>query len=235
MNILVNGASVSRGPGSWPYVIQKHLNAELVNLSQSGSGNTYIHETTISELAQRRYDLALIQWTPFLRFDFKVRDIKQFSNTIYNSLHQSAQNDWPEKIVEPIDDQDYVEKDWAFGCGVSANRDRDPALNDAFGGFYRYCGPSEQMYHAVMKLISLQSFLKVHNIPYLFLFARQFRIAERYNHLRKLIDYNHMYTDYAVLDIAEKNQQWDDDKIHPSAEAYKEFAELILPKVKQLI
>ena len=62
MKILVNGGSISRGPGSWPYCIESELNAKLVNLSQSGSGNTYIHETTIAELAQRNYDLVLIQW-----------------------------------------------------------------------------------------------------------------------------------------------------------------------------
>ena len=235
MNILVNGGSVSRGPGSWPYVIQQHLNAELVNLSQSGSGNTYIHETTISELAQRSYDLVLIQWTPFIRFDFKVHNIEKFSNTIFTSLHQAAQNDWPEKIVEPINDQDYVEKDWIFGCGVSVNSDKDFALNDAFSGFYRHCGPYEQMYHAIIKLISLQSFLKVNNIPYLFVFGRPLRIAKRYNNLQKLIDYNHMYTDNYILDIAEKNQQWGNDKIHPSAVAYTQFAELILPKIRQLL
>ena len=50
MNILVNGGSLSRGPTSWPYVIQKHFNSNLVNLAQAGNGNTYTHETTISEL-----------------------------------------------------------------------------------------------------------------------------------------------------------------------------------------
>jgi hypothetical protein len=235
MKILVNGGSISRGPGSWPYCIQKSLNADLVNLSQSGSGNTYIHESTISELAKRNYDLAIIQWTPFIRFDFKVRDIKKFDGTIFTSEHQHQQNDWPEKIVEPVNDQDFVERDWIFGCGVAVNYDQHPALNDAFGGFYRHSGPSEHMYHATMKLISLQSFLTVKKIPYLFVFGRQFKILDRYSHLRDLIDWDHMYTDHTILDLVEQRNSLDPDGLHPSAAVYQEFADLILPRVKQLI
>lgn len=235
MKILVNGGSISRGPGSWPYCIQNSLGADLVNLSQAGSGNTYIHETTISEIAQRNYDLAIIQWTPFIRFDFKVRDITKFKGTIFNSEHQRKQNDWPEKIVEPFNDQDYVERDWIFGCGVAVNYDKDPVLNDAFGGFYRHSGPSEHMYHATMKLISLQSFLQVKKIPYLFVFGRQFKILERYSHLRKLVDWDQCYTDHTILDLVEQRNSRDPDGLHPSAEVYQEFADLILPRVKQLL
>lgn len=235
MKILVNGGSLSRGPGSWPYWVQQSLDADLVNLSQSGAGNTYIHETTIAEIAQRQYDLVLIQWTPFIRFDFKVKNINKFSGTIFTSEHQRRQNDWPEKIVEPIDDQDYVEQDWIFGCGVSVNADLDPALNDAFGGFYRHSGPSEHMYHASMKLISLQSFLQVQQIPYLFVFGRPFKILDRYQHLRQLIDWKHAYTDHYILDLAKDKNSWDSDGLHPSSLVYKEFADLIVPKIKKIL
>lgn len=235
MNILVNGGSLSRGPGSWPYHIARELDANLVNLSQSGSGNTYVHETTIAELAQRSYDLVIIQWTPFIRFDHKVRDVSKFSGTIFTSEHQYQQNDWPEKIVFPINDQDYVEKDWIFGCGVAVNYDQDPVLNEAFGGFYKHTSASEHMYHATMKLISLQSFLQVKQIPYLFVFGRPFKVLNRYSHLRDLIDWDHAVTDHYILDLAEKQNSWDSDGLHPSCEVYSKFAELILPRVKQLL
>lgn len=235
MNILVNGSSPSRGPGSWPYRIQQYLNADLVNLSLSGSGNSYVHESTIAELSQRTYDLVIIQWTPFIRFDFKVKNIDNFSNTIYTSQHQAAQNDWPEKIVKPVDDQDYVEKDWIFGCGVSFNKDPDPTLNDAFDGFYKYAGPREQVYHSTMKLISLQSFLQVKKIPYLFVFARPYRIPKHLAYLRDIIEWKNVYTDYAILDLMEERQSRDPDGIHPSKEVYKEFAQLILPRINQIL
>lgn len=236
MNILINGGSLSRGPGSWPYWIRQYLEqSNVVNLSQSGAGNTYIHETTISEIAQRSYDLVIVQWTPFVRFDFKVKDISKFDNTIFTSKHQVKQNDWPEKIVFPVNDQDYVETDWIFGCGVAVNYDQDSQLNDAFGGFYRHTGPSEQMYHAIMKLISLQSFLKVQQIPYLFVFGRPFKVLNRYQHLRSLVDWEYMYTDNYILDLAERKNSFDPDGMHPSTEVYQEFADLILPRVRQLL
>ena len=128
-----------------------------------------------------------------------------------------------------------MEKDWIFGCGVAVNYDADPVLNEAFRGFYTHAGPSEHMYHATMKLISLQSFLQVKQIPYLFVFSRQFKILDRYSHLRSLIDWSHMYTDQTILDLMEQRNSRDPDGMHPSTEVYQEFADLILPRVKQLL
>ena len=99
MNILVTGGSLSRGPDSWSYHIEKEFASQIVNLSQSGCGNTYTHETTIAELTKRSYDLAIIQWTPFIRIDYKVKDINLFKDSIYTSAYQSQQNDWTEKII----------------------------------------------------------------------------------------------------------------------------------------
>jgi hypothetical protein len=113
--------------------------------------------------------------------------------------------------------------------------DQDPVLNDAFGGFYRHSGPSEHMYHATMKLISLQSFLQVKKIPYLFVFGRQFKILERYSHLRKLVDWDQCYTDHTILDLMEQRDSRDPDGLHPSADVYIEFANLILPRIQQLV
>jgi hypothetical protein len=236
MKILVNGGSLSRGPGSWPYVLQKRFDSDLVNLAQAGSGNTYIHETTISELAQRQYDLVIIQWVPFIRLDFKVQNIEQFKNTTYTSKYQSVQNDWPGKIIYPVNDQDYVEKDWVFGCGYAVNKDKDPAIVKAFEDYYYYIGPSEQLYHSLIKMISLQSYLKVNNIPYLFCFGRKFKLFDRHQHLFDQLDANNMYTDQFLLDIAEHNKMWDPiDPLHPSEEAYRIYAELLVPQIEKLL
>lgn len=235
MNILVNGASVSRGPDSWPYLVQTHFDADIVNLSQAGAGNTYIHETTIAELAQREYDLVIVQWTTFQRFDYKVKDIRLFNNTIYTSKYQSEHNDWPGKKIFPVNDQNFVEKDWAFGCGYVVNNDKDQNLRSAFKEFYNYTGSAEQVYHTLMKIISLQSYLKVNNIPYLFCFGRPFKLLDRFEHLNKQLDYSYIFTDQYVIDIAKNNNFWDKEGLHPSAEAYKIFADAIIPKLESII
>jgi hypothetical protein len=236
MNILINGGSLSRGPTSWPYIIQKHFNSKLVNLAQAGSGNTYMHETTISELAQRKYDLVLIQWVPFIRIDYKVQNIELFNNTQYTSNYQYKQNDWPRKIIYPVNDQDYVEKDWIFSCGYAVNKDNDLNLIRAFEDYYYYTGPSEQIYHLLIKMISLQSYLKANSIPYLFCFGRKFKTFDRHSHLFNQLDMNHMYVDQFLLDIAENNNMWDvNDQYRPSPEAYEIYANLLITKIEEIL
>ena len=235
MNILVNGSSISRGPNSWPYLVQEYFNANLINLSLAGAGNTYMHEATISELARRDYDLVIIQWTTHQRVDYKVKNINLFDGTIYTSKYQSEHNDWPKKIIWPINDQDYVEKDWIFGCGYAVNNDRHEHLQRAFEDFYNYTGASEQHYHTLMKIISLQSYLKVKGIPYVFCFGRPFKLFDRFDHLNQQLDQSKFFTDQYILDIASDNDLWDTDRLHPSATAYKMFADAIIPKITSIL
>jgi hypothetical protein len=231
MKLLVNGSSISRGPLSWPYRVQQALDCDMVNLSMAGSGNTYIHEATVSELAQRKYDLVLLQWAPFTRFDFKVKDIGLFKNTIYTSDCQIKQNDWPEKQVYPVNDQDYAEPDWVFGCGYG-NQDKDPNLVRAFEGFYHFAKPNEYMYHTLMKMISMQSYLKVNNIPYLFCFGRPFLYLEKHQHLTNQLDHDMMFTEQYLLGLAKEYDWFEDDGAHPNAEAYECFAQALTEKIK---
>ena len=117
MRILVNGTSISRGPETWPYYIEEKLGTQIVNLAQAGSGNTYLHESTVSELGERPYDLVIIQWAYVNRLDFRVHDIAKFRDSTYTSEFQAKQNDWKGKVIIPVNDQDYVQKNWIFGCG----------------------------------------------------------------------------------------------------------------------
>lgn len=235
MRILVNGGSISRGPGSWPYAVQRELTADLVNLAQAGSGNSYVHETTIAEIAQRDYDLVLVQWTAFTRFDYKVENPSLFSKSIYTSNYQSSQNDWPEKQIHPVNDQDYVEKDWIFGCGVVNKVETDLTTKQAFEDFYNYAGNSEYMYHALMKIISLQSFLQVKKVPYLFCFGRPLKVLNRYKHLWDQIDQSRMFTDQYLLEISEKNNWWGPDGAHPNELAYEEYTKHLVPAIHKVM
>lgn len=230
MNILVNGSSFSRGPGSWPYIVQRTLDSELVNLSVAGAGTTYIHETTISELAQRNYDLTIIMWPPFDRVDFKVKDIEPFNGTIYNSLNQSLRNDWPDKVIWPVNDQDYVEKDWIFGCGY-LNGETDANLRAAFDGYYKNTDRSQQFYSSLIRVISLQSFLKSIGMPYLFTFARQFRQLARFDHLYTLLDWDNIH-EVDLQSICRENKWFDPDGVHPGPQAYEYYANNVVEHLR---
>lgn len=224
MNILVNGTSISRGDKSWPYYLQEKIGAEcnIVNLAQAGSGNTYIHESTVEEISKRPYDLVLIQWTYANRFDIRVKDITKFSDTTYTSDYQSRQNDWPSKVIWPINDQDYVQKNWIFGCGY-INEQKNDSIGRVFKEYYRVTKRSDQIMSSLIKIISLQNTLKAMSVPYLFTSYRQMPRMQRFNHLYKLIDWSNFYSGPHLHTIAKNNNQID-DTFHPFSEAHLEYA-----------
>lgn len=225
MNVLVNGTSISRGLGAWPYYLQEKIGPQcnIVNLAQAGSGNTYIHESTIEEISKRSYDLVLVQWTYANRIDFRVSDISKFQDTTYTSEYQTQQNDWPGKIIHPINDQDYVQKNWAFGCGYINEPDRGDSIERLFKGYYEESGASEHMFSSLIKMISLQNTLKQLCIPYVFIEYRAMAQFNRFNNLYDLIDWSHFYSDTYLFNIAEDAGALD-DTLHPSAECQQIYA-----------
>jgi hypothetical protein len=221
-SMLVNGCSFSRGPGSWPY----HLGYEISNLAQAGAGNTYIHETTVAELARRSYDAVTIMWTAPQRQDMRVSDIDQFSGSKYTSAYQHLQNDWPEKIVWPKNDQDYVEKNWVFGCGY-INGEQALKKTRMFESVYRYQATLEFEQGFLIKMISLQNTLKQMNIPYLFTFYHPYFDSLKEHDLFRLLDLESIYNATNITDIMRDNNWYDTDGSHPGIPAHRAWAEII--------
>jgi len=215
MNVLVNGASICRGPESWPYILQNKIESEfnIVNLAQSGAGNYYTHESTVSEIAKRPYDLVMIMWSYADRFDFRVRDIGLFRDTQSTSWYSLRQNDWPDKVIHPVNDQDYVEDNWVFGCGYLNQR-----LNDSVGRvlkeYYRVAGSQEFMSHTLIKIISLQNTLKVLDIPYVFMNYRPLLRLKEFDHLHGIIDWSKFYNGPYLNHLAKEHNDFD-DTLHP--------------------
>lgn len=231
MNILTNGSSLARGPGSWPYLLQEHYNADLVNLSQAGAGNTYIHETTIAELAQRSYDLVAIMWADKRRLDIKVKNIDYFHDTIYTSKFQKAMNDWPEKIVVPVNDQDYVQNNWVFGCGYMNTK--DPCLVELFHSYYQHTDNDSRYFSSIIKMISLQGVLKNLGIKYVFCGTRPLPLLKRYKHLYNLLDWNCIINDLTPHHVAHHKNSWEEDGLHPGPVAHREFADHMINQLQQ--
>lgn len=230
-NLLVNGCSFSRGPGSWPYYL-KYKN--IVNLAQAGAGNTYIHETTVSELAQRSYDFVVIMWTGIYRVDLKVTNIQDFSESKYTSQYQHQQNDWAEKIVYPINDQDFVEKNWVFGCG-HVNKESAISRSKIFDGIYRYVGNSEFTHSLLIKMISLQNTLKQWNVPYLFTFYEDYNAElKTLPNLYNMLDQDHIYNEQNIYTMTKTNNWFDQDGSHPGVPAHQTWAQLLQTKIEEI-
>lgn len=221
--VLVNGCSFSRGPVAWPYALQKKYEFDLVNLAQAGAGNTYIHNSTISELAERNYDLVLIMWTGLDRTDLLVEDVRLFDQTPYTSNYQRTRNDWAEKIVEPINDQDYVNPNWVFGCGF-INGDKNLINSGLFNGYYKYVGHRENISIFLTHLISTQSFLKQLNIPYVFMFYQDYINELIIDNKYKFIDQSYLLINDNISNIALRCNSYDSDDMHPGLMANEIWA-----------
>jgi hypothetical protein len=233
MKILVNGSSISRGPGSWPYHLQKHLNCNLTNLALAGAGHTYIHETTVTELATRKYDLVLIMWPESGRIDFRVDDIEKFADSKNTSFFQSSVNIWPEKFEldaeQGYNDQYYVQKNWIFSLGYLQGQQDSVAT--IFKPCHQITRHEQIVERELIQIISLQSLLKSINQPYLFMHWQPIKRFERFEKYYSMLDWNLIYTDTCLEDIAKNNNWWDDDGNHPNASAHQVFSELIATKL----
>ena len=225
MNILVNGSSVSRGNDSWPYYLQEKIGKDcnIVNLAQAGSGNAYIHESTVEEISQRKYDLVLIQWSYANRLDIRVKDITKFQDTTYTSDYQSQQNDWPSKVVWPVNDQDYVQKNWIFGCGY-INEPGTESLKKVLKGYYDVTDVEEHVFSKLIKIISLQNTLKAQNIPYLFVPYRPITQLARFKHLTDMIDESRVF-DVSLYKLSTDNDKTFDATQHPLPGIQQVYAE----------
>jgi hypothetical protein len=221
MRILTNGCSFSRGPTAWPNHIAKWANADLINLAQAGAGNTYISRSTITELQKRSYDLVLIMWTGLERIDIQVEDIDLFDSTPNTSKYQSLQNDWPEKVVLPINDQDYVEKNWVFGV-AHINGDSFISKTKLFEYQYKYQNFENHATRSFLDMLSLESYLQNRNIPYAFAFYKDY-----YKSILALVDQldkSKIFTASNVFTIAQTINDWDPDGLHPGPLAQEVWA-----------
>ena len=230
IKLLVNGCGFSRGPSSWPYQLK---GVDVTNLACSGAGNNYIHDTTVSELSKRKYDFVAVMWSKITRVDIKVNAIEQFRNSTNTSEYQSSKNDWPEKKIFPINDQDFVEKDWVFGQGF-LNKNKDPVIVDSniFNGIYNNKADHQFVYDLLIKMISLQAILKQLNIPYLFMFYQNYEHELfEYMNFYDMLDKTHIYNAENIYDIAIQKESFELDRYTPGATAQTTWAELIQPLI----
>ena len=219
---------------AWPTHLSKLLNIEVENLGAGGSSNNTIFNAISFKLRNgfiTNKDFVVIMWTQPARIDVKVNDITQFSNTPYTSAYQSARNDWPEKIVEPINDQDYVEKDWVYGCGF-LNGDKELLKTKLFNKHYFYQDNDQFNYLTLVKMIAMQNTIKQMGIPYLFTYFQDYESElAKISHLYTMLDHSCIYNDENIYNITKNNNWFDDDGLHPSVEAHCCWAELINPLI----
>jgi hypothetical protein len=190
-------------------------------LAQAGAGNTYISRSTMAELQARSYDLVLIMWSGLERVDLQVEDIDLFDNTTSTSKYQSQQNDWPSKIVYPINDQDYVQKNWVFVTGFM-NKGKAIIDGGLFQSQYRFQGFNNHLERSFFDMLSLESYLQNRDIPYAFAFYQNY--INQMGCYADQLDWKNIYNDQNLYDIAKSIQDWDSDGQHPGPLAHETWA-----------
>lgn len=221
-NVLVNGCSFSRGPISWPYHLQKKLNFNLVNLALSAAGNKYIHDSTITELSQRKYDHVFIMWSGLQRNDVQVADVAQFDQCV-TSAKQVLENDWDDKIVWPVNDQDYVEKDWVF-IGL----DNPYIQSIKFAEYIKYRNKKNEVHQSLLYMITLQAVLKTLSIPYTFSFFTDYVADLKQSKLYSMLDFDNICAAENIHTIAKQIKSYDIDGYHPGIEANQLWADKLI-------
>ena len=215
LKILVVGPSVTLGPETWPNYIKNKLGCDLVNLSLIGAGNTYIHDTTIQEIARRQYDMVAVCWTYAQRWEFKTQ-------------HTAAVKEW-QSLQNPHYDR--LEKSWAFAHTDFADYTINSYREQLFRSHSALTNTRRLRLEATLiKIISLQSILKATGTPYLFTFYRpllgyQIRFPELY----AMLDWDNIMPEY--LYTMAKRRGWMDID-HPSSHAHACYAELLLAKIR---
>ena len=232
MNILLTGNCNSRGPGSWPYYLKDILNCDLVNLSIAGSGNAYIYEATILELAKRSYDLVLIMWGESTHTGVPVNSISKYADSENTSLHQSSVNDWPEKIVYPVNDQDYGPKNWITNAGWRSGK--NDSVAKFFKQYHQAVTYEQTLESDIVRMIGLQSFFKATGQSYLFLYGRTYTKFKRFEHLYRLIDWSQFYQEDTLMQIANRNNNelMGDDNKYPNTKGHQLYAELLSRQIR---
>ena len=239
MKLFVTGHCDSRGPGSWPYHLQKMLDCDIVNFSLAGAAGAYVLETTMNELSTNSYDLAIITWAPSIFYSVKVNDISKFSDSVYTSLHESAQNDWQEKIIYPFNDQDLVEKNWIF-LPLTKRIEAECSVTQfakIWCGAVKY---KQQLESDLIRMISLQSWFKCRGQSYIFLHGdlpgRSLPDSEwaQFTHLYDQIDWSNWYTETTLNDISltEQKERRPIKMTPTQIEVHKQYATLLHSFIK---
>jgi len=227
--VLVSGCSFSTGKKSWPNQLQQKCGFQLVNLAQSAAGNLYIHNSIISELARRDYDFVIVMWSGLGRVDLQVQDISFFSDIECTSAKLYLKNDWPDKVIHPIDDREYIEKNWVF-----VNNYNDPKLQKMriCESNFKYQGFNEKATQSLMYMISLQNTLKQLGIRYVFSFYIDYDHRLKEHYLYKLLDTKYIFNEKNLGTIFLANN-WVDEEKHPAAEAHQVWANYLDEFIKK--
>jgi hypothetical protein len=103
--------------------------------------------------------------------------------------------------------------------------------NHAFG-FNKFTTPKLQLNNTLLKIISLQGVLKSINVPYRFMFYREYPDLNAFDNLTKMIDWNNIISDPYLYSYAHDIGEWDAPRTHPTPAAFNAYADIVAKYLK---
>jgi hypothetical protein len=199
----------------------------------AGASHSFIKHTIRNELLARKYNLVIVLWPEFHHEGIQVTDITQFADSSNTSLYQSQQNDWPEKVIYPINDQNYVDKNWIFNTGYQFSND---SVAKFFKNYFSNVTMAQLFESNIKTIVEVQEILKQYSQPYIFLYNRTFTKFKKFEHVYELIDWDNFYTGDTLMEIASRNNNalMGEDGKYPNAEGNRYYAELLLKQIKSM-
>lgn len=237
MTILVNGASISAVPNSWPVHLQTRLGRKIVNLSMPACGYTYVQETTIEYIANNHVDLVLIMWPEVIsRIDYKVNIVNKESP--WSSFHLGNIHDTHAGVDRTqLNPNPHIPRDWIHSQGYLesvANRTEPDPVSQVFHDHYQVTKYAQLVYHGIIRMISLQGVLTSMNIPYVFMTLHPIKQQVRYAHLYKLLNFDNFYTDVYLYNLCKENNWLDPNNMnYPTTTGFGEFVDLLTEHLKK--
>tara|TARA_R100000008_G_C3513481_1_gene130097 strand:+ start:35 stop:721 length:687 start_codon:yes stop_codon:yes gene_type:complete len=215
-NLITFGCSFT--DKTWPVELARLTNSNIVCKGRGGVGNFYI-TNKVYELQNRPIDdsdnsVVIVMWTGIDRVD-KAVSKKEFH---YFDRHTITDN-------------------WLHSGGVKGF-DNTKTKDRYWYNYYKTYHTEEDSYlHTLQHIIGVQEFLSNRKIPYMFLtykdiFTDKHRKYKRAKNLENHINWDKFHFPNGEFGgefewVKDNNLTWEDDKIHPSSESHRKFADYL--------
>lgn len=180
----INGPSSS----TYPALLAQQYNMDYICSAWSGNANNAISRLTLSEcqqlLAQNKKFAVIITWTFTQRFEFRFNYNTNQKQSPWYSINSWTIEDDAKNILSYFKNKNKAVEQAQIENINIANR---TGVADFARAFYKHVGDSEyyELYTSLKEIVFMQNYLKLNNIPYLFIPAdTAFFQHENYNRSR---------------------------------------------------
>jgi hypothetical protein len=227
----------------WPHMLADRMQeafgqeVKLQNNGMPGAGNRYIGDKLILDSYMRTApDLAIIMWSGLTRKDVSIDHEDQ---TVMSALEGYGYVRWSGHQTS-----------YVLSGGIKGSWEHHPATKEIFDPLYKYSNERSMAQDTLVSILSLQSYLKQRNIPYIM--SSYVNYWTREKHVGQLDFGIHQFQDLKYLvdqidfsqwlfannrrdgiyELAMDRNDLQDDGFHPNFDTHAVWADMLLTDIK---